>query len=414
MMSQISTVFSPAAPINSRDLFAGRLDQVTQVLGAIAQTGQHVVLYGERGVGKTSLANTIHLFWEEARKGSDAIVTPRVNCDSTDNFGTVWMKVLEEIELYYDKQGWPFPTNGGVLEAAVKDIRNGDATPHAVRRFLDLMGKWFIVIIDEFDRLADDAGLELFADTIKTLSDHAVYTTLMLVGVADTVDGLIDDHASIDRALVQVLMPRMSNEELREIVSRGLSRVGMTVKDNALYYIARLSQGLPHHAHLLGLHAGLAALRDKRIEVQRDDVHVALRIALDRAQASVRHAYLQATASPRETLYPQILLACAITPVDDAGCFATADVRGPLSSIMGKKVEISTFSRQLHELCADSKGKVLQKLGVERKRRYRFADPLVKSHVVLRGVDDGMLDEQSVGVVFGKDGSRPTRLPGIE
>ena len=52
----LAEAFSPSAPIDHQALFAGRMSQMTDVLNAIGQKGQHAVLYGERGVGKTSLA----------------------------------------------------------------------------------------------------------------------------------------------------------------------------------------------------------------------------------------------------------------------------------------------------------------------------------------------------------------------
>ena len=55
----LGTVFKPTSPINREDLFAGRQSQRQDVLDAINQQGQHAVLYGERGVGKTSLANML-------------------------------------------------------------------------------------------------------------------------------------------------------------------------------------------------------------------------------------------------------------------------------------------------------------------------------------------------------------------
>ena len=57
--AKISVAFSPAAPINEYSLFAGRPDQVREIIAAINQRGQHVMLFGERGVGKTSLANVL-------------------------------------------------------------------------------------------------------------------------------------------------------------------------------------------------------------------------------------------------------------------------------------------------------------------------------------------------------------------
>ena len=46
-----SRVFSPTAPIDERDLFAGRTDQIRKLIDAINQKGQHAIVFGERGVG---------------------------------------------------------------------------------------------------------------------------------------------------------------------------------------------------------------------------------------------------------------------------------------------------------------------------------------------------------------------------
>jgi hypothetical protein len=78
----------------------------------------------------------------------------------------------------------------------------------AVRRLLNLAGKAFIIVIDEFDRIVDPEAMRLFSSTIKGLWDHLLDATFILVGVADTVDESIQDHAS-------------STEELSSIIRRG-------------------------------------------------------------------------------------------------------------------------------------------------------------------------------------------------
>lgn len=55
---QAGQVFTPGSPVNERDLFSGRIEQIQSVLDAVTQRGYHAVLYGERGVGKTSLAKS--------------------------------------------------------------------------------------------------------------------------------------------------------------------------------------------------------------------------------------------------------------------------------------------------------------------------------------------------------------------
>lgn len=216
----------------------------------------------------------------------------------------------------------------------------------------------------------------------------------MLVGVADTVEDLIEEHASIDRALVQVLMPRMSTSELEEIVRTALERVGLSGDAQALQKIAQLSQGLPHYAHLLGLTSAMHAVDSGRREIQSEDVSAALSLAVERAQESIRKAYHRATTSPRpDHRFREVLLACAVAPVDDLGYFAPADVRRPLTLIIGKRAEIQTFIRHLNQLCDESRGAVLQNTGAPRKQRFRFTDPLLKPYVVLHGVDEKLIGE---------------------
>lgn len=48
---EINKVFTPGSPVNERDLFAGRILQISTLIEATSQRGYHAVLYGERGVG---------------------------------------------------------------------------------------------------------------------------------------------------------------------------------------------------------------------------------------------------------------------------------------------------------------------------------------------------------------------------
>jgi hypothetical protein len=41
---KISTVFSPAAPINAQNLCAGRMEQLRKVADVIHQRGQHAII----------------------------------------------------------------------------------------------------------------------------------------------------------------------------------------------------------------------------------------------------------------------------------------------------------------------------------------------------------------------------------
>src|ERR1700733_13370267 len=73
--------FSPSAPIDRRDVFAGRRDQLAALYTVMRQRGQHAVIYGERGVGKTSLAS---IAADQAKR--DEFFTAPVICASGTAF----------------------------------------------------------------------------------------------------------------------------------------------------------------------------------------------------------------------------------------------------------------------------------------------------------------------------------------
>ena len=56
---RMSQHFTPGSPIDSTGLFCGRSKQTGMIIDSINFKGQHAILYGERGVGKTSLANQL-------------------------------------------------------------------------------------------------------------------------------------------------------------------------------------------------------------------------------------------------------------------------------------------------------------------------------------------------------------------
>lgn len=191
----------------------------------------------------------------------------------------------------------------------------------------------------------------------------------------------------------------MSRPELRQIIERGLTELEMEVEsETVIDEITLLSQGFPHYTHLLAQQAALAAVAEGAETITGEDVQLAVERAIQKAQQSIRDAYHSATMSTRpRTLYPQVLLACALAQGDEFGFFAAADVREPLSKIEGKPYDIPAFARHLKELSDYRRGPVLQKKGETRRLKYRFVNPLMQPHIIMRGLSQGLIDRSMIG-----------------
>jgi Cdc6-like AAA superfamily ATPase len=392
---QAGSVFTPGSPVNEKDLFAGRLDQIDQVMNAASQRGYHAVLYGERGVGKTSLSNIIGVALGDVGKW----VVPRVNCDGTDTFTSLWRKALQDIVITKTRLGIGFGDKSDVTQASVVSDLPSVLSPDDVRRALDQLsrGATLLIAFDEFDRLADKSITALMADTIKTLSDYAVPATVLLIGVADSVDELIVGHHSIERALVQIPMPRMSPKEIEQIIQNGLKRLGLGLEEDALNELTSLSQGLPYITHLLGLNSVRAALSRERTTVTSADVDEGIKASLAQWQQTVIRAYYDATQSSQPgNIYKPVLLACALADTDDLGFFSASSVRAPLRIITSREYDIPNFAQHLKNFSEEGRGGMLERVGETRRIRYRFTSPLMRPYIIMRGFADGLITRKQM------------------
>jgi AAA ATPase domain len=383
---QISKAFSPSAPIAVEGLFAGRTKQLQNLLDAVPQRGRHAIVFGERGVGKTSLAQVLTVILKIDTDGP--VYAPYTSCDSTDSFDSIWRKIFADMPIPRESDGTQ-PVHEGTVGDTIPD--NVFLTPEWVRRYLDYYGDsaTLVAVIDEFDCFPDASQRKLFAETIKLLSDRASPATVVLVGVAEDVTSLLAEHASVERAIAQVQMPRMSRDELQEILDKALVIPSMQIEPDAAARIKYLSQGLPHYTHLLGLEAAMIAVNCDTLTINLEHVLLAVKFAVANAQASVRNTFHLATMSPhKDNLYGTVLLACAIAQGDEQGYFAAADIRDPICQITGHKYDIPSFSRHLHDFCEDQRGAVLRRIGAKHNFRFRFSSPLLQPYVILKGIAD--------------------------
>jgi Cdc6-like AAA superfamily ATPase len=389
----ISKAFRPAAPVDDRALFAGREKQMVTLLDLVEQPGQHAAIYGGRGVGKTSLAKVMV---KVLAGQTDPIISLHYTCTASDSFDSIWKSIFGDLFVTLQSPGFGFApqtSSTAVPSTAIIDLDGKPVTADTIRRGLMALTRDapLAIFIDEFDRLPEDEKFG-FADTTKVLSDQLTPATIVLIGVADDIDGLVEAHQSVRRSLGQIFMPNMSAEELGEIVEKGVEASEMTVDQGFKERVVSLAQGLPNYVHLITQNACRVAVDSNRTHIRASDLDSAVEQSIESVQQSILDTYHRATSSNRETLYKHVLLACALAKRDEKGTFGGTDVRDELQRITGTFRDLPAFAQHLNDFSSEGeRGGILDRLGTSYRYRYRFRDPLVQPYVLMQGQLDDML-----------------------
>ncbi len=384
---EAGTLFTPSTPINVAELFAGRQEQIDKLIETLSERGRHALIFGEPGVGKTSLAQIVKYF--VPRKIAE-VVYFRKAAFSTDTYSTIWMDIFKDIKFHADIG------EGHKLYSVADMYATTGVTASDVVRELSRFRENDIpiIVIDEYNLVKDKDSSREMAQTIKAVSDASVNATIIVVGISDTVENLIEGHASLDRCCEEILMPRMDSRELIALLDSRIQKLGMKMNSDAKWQIVNLSKGLPAFCHALGKFSVFSAIDDKRLSVSEEDVNAAIKHVLSSSQNTLKIEYETAIRSNQaKARFRQIITACALATTDESGYFTAKQVQQPLSAILKKPIGIDGFNSNLKELATEKRGNILQQVGTERIYRYRFSNTAMQPYVIMKGIEDGFLGE---------------------
>lgn len=388
-IDRLSRWFTPNRPIDLPEFLSGRLGLIFRIRDAVNTQGLHIILYGDRGTGKTSLARVMsHMVQEPDRKGGTRAIL--VSCDSNDDYSSIWRKVFQEIMLSQQQLG--FVQQSAAITIGRMDIEAPIKNPNDVRVLVKSSPNPIVIIIDEFDRVpTTNNARRLIADTIKLFSDTNVNATIIIVGVAESINELFVEHQSITRNIAQVLVEPMDNAELAEIIQKGYTNSNLEYEDGLDYKIAALSQGYPHYAHLLGLWAGRKAVEAGHSKVTHSDLEQAIPLALQNTAGGIIQEYEVAVDSSQpDNLFKDVLLACALADRDSRGRFGIKSLREPLCKILNRPaIRAVAYQGHLAKFCEPHRGPVLKRTGNRRNYRWQFVNPQLIPYVKLDALERG-------------------------
>jgi archaellum biogenesis ATPase FlaH len=257
----LQTHLSPTSPIQSHEHLFGRQKQLQQIDQALCAPGRSIFIYGDRGVGKTSLAHTVAHLHQSAKH--DPVL---LACTPHTTFAGLMAAALAALNghqtagsttIHAAKVGW----NGVGVEFGRTRKEEVIPTIYAVAWDLNsivaaLLGvgasrnnENTVVIVDEFDRITSDEERGHFADFIKQLGDQRVPVRFVFCGVADSMQKLLGAHASSYRYVLEVKLSTLSWEARYEIIDAAAKALGVSVEDRPRYRIAAISDGFPHYVH---------------------------------------------------------------------------------------------------------------------------------------------------------------------
>lgn len=373
-------VFTPMAPIKKEEFFRGRIGQLEKICDAINEEGQHAILFGERGVGKTSLANIM----------TDSITNLypiKTTCNRTDNFKTLWKQAFREIQFSQTTKGLGFNPQDKQQIVNLNDSLDEKSTTFS-SDIIKLIGQFnslkFLFIFDEFDNITDKEVRRNFADLVKAFSDNNTNTTIVLVGIADDVETLIGNHLSLERCLKQIRMPRMSNPESIEIIEKGLNRLQISITPKVRDKIVEFASGFPHYIHLLCKFGCEEVIEEERNEFEERDLAVAITKGIENTNEQLKSAYRKAIIGLSTTnKWKDVLFSCAEAELDEFNCFSISSILTAYASQTGKHVKGNSIAYNLNQLCYKERGMILEKLDTGLNTRYRFSNPMMMAYIKL-------------------------------
>lgn len=384
--SGIRDIFTPHIPVDEIKHFFGREEEATRLVSVINSPGQHILVYGDRGVGKTSLAKTTcKVLLHKLQRG----LFFEKSCDSKDTFASIFEAPLEASGVDFSlkektqthNEGGGGGVNFGMVKADISSRREVKTTSSAIFKpgspswvATQLKNMSGVFLIDEADSIEADEDKKKIAELIKLLSDCNSEFKLVVVGIAKTGEELTAGHPSVERCLKEVSLQRMCNDDLKKIILNGMKYLNLITDDYVVNKIVDISAGYPHFTHLVSLKCGEHAIANNDRQITKETLKIALSEAVKDSEGALQRMFettLRALNKPSE--YKLLLLTAAYCKTPE---FRSAELREKLDLKFGIKINSQALSRRLTLLTKEEKTTILYKPA---RGCFQFSDPRMPS-----------------------------------
>ncbi len=374
LRAKLLSAYTPARPVVDRRMFAGRTGIMQTLIHAIEEQRLHVVIYGERGVGKSSL---LHLVSQAAKEASYLVAY--IDCGQRSEFDETFRALASHIPLMFHSAYGPTAAEserGHTLASLLGPDPMTVGT--AVEALAKIEGTRVLLILDDFDHTGSEDFRYKIAELLKSLSDQAVHVQALIAGVPAELAKLVGHVPSLHRNVLAMQVPRMVAGEIRDLIRKGEAATDVHFEEEAVHATIVACAGSPYLAKLLSYRAALAAVEDGRRSIDADDVDASIQVAIDELRKTVpRQAQLQIDELTQRGQLA-VLGGLAGAAQSTGGWFTMEDVATALrddAALLGKaRVAVQTLAEQniLVEIEDDAGD-----------RAFRFAAPTLPDYLSL-------------------------------
>ena len=236
---RLRSAFTPSQPVTDPDMLAGRADVMATLIRAIEDQQMHTVIYGDRGIGKTSILHVTARIAREAR-----YIVRYSSCGEETEIDPLFREILRDIPLLYHRDFSPTSEEIEQNKSFADLLPDGALTVPYLSDLLEKVSNTrILLVLDEFDRARSGHFRRAIAEIIKNLSDRSVKVQFLIAGVATNMTELIGHVPSIRRNITAIMVPNMRQNEIAALIVNGSARAGIRFADDAPIH----APGLPRH-----------------------------------------------------------------------------------------------------------------------------------------------------------------------
>lgn len=369
--SGLSGAFSPTRPQFGNRGFVGREKELVRVLRALRQEHAHVVLFAERGRGKSSVAN-----YAVEQLQSMNVIVARATCDPFTDFDTLIRNLMRSVPALLASTPPPDPARG--CETLLHDE---PLSPRDVAWLPSLIGgRNLVLVIDEFDRIGSEQVRTNVADAIKQVSDRGTPVSFLIVGVADSPEELLGSNPSVYRSIVPVELPLLGPEAVWEILDSGFRTSKLFASPAVLDQLLHLVRGAPYMAHLLGLRSSQAAIDDGRQELSFLDIRAAADQIIREVDPATRSLFAAVIEAGEAKALYTLVKRISGGERDVFGRFQVDPASQNAKRVAGVRVSEVEWSRLLA-------ARLIRPVGKPSSRLFSFASAHLEHYVLLQTMD---------------------------